>query len=144
MEGSKTILVPIDFQGGSQRALAMAREMAPKLGYDITLLHVFTIPVTVYPGFDPIVAPGLPGEIASAARNALEQIAAEQGPATTIIRAGNAADEILKVIEERQPALVIMGTHGRSGLSHLFLGSVTEKVIRASKAPILSIRTPVE
>src|SRR4051812_36435691 len=132
MERSNTILVPIDFQESSLEALAVAREFSARLGLEVVLLHVFPIPMIAYPGFDPIVAPGLPEQIASAAKNALDRLAASNGGARTMLQAGDPAHEILKAIEETRPALVAMGTHGRKGLSHLLLGSVTEKVIRSS------------
>lgn len=139
MEASKTILVPIDFQDASLDALAFARDLAGRLGLEIVLLHAYAIPVVVYPGFDPIVAPGLPDEIASAAKSALEKLSAENGGLRTILRAGDPATEILKAIEDLRPKLVAMGTHGRTGLSHLLLGSVAEKVVRGSAAPVITI-----
>jgi nucleotide-binding universal stress UspA family protein len=139
MDGSKTILVPIDFQDASLDALATARELAVKLGLEVVLLHTYTIPVVVYPGFDPIVAPGLPEEIATAAKNALETLATEQGGLRSLLRAGDPATEILRAVDELHPALVAMGTHGRKGLAHLLLGSVTEKIVRSSSAPVLTV-----
>ena len=139
MDGSKTILVPIDFQDASLDALVTARELAAKLGLEVVLLHTYTIPVVVYPGFDPIVAPGLPEEIATAAKNALDKLAAEQGGLRSLLRAGDPAVEILRAIDELHPALVAMGAHGRTGLAHLLLGSVTEKVVRSSSAPVITV-----
>jgi nucleotide-binding universal stress UspA family protein len=139
MDGSKTILVPTDFQDASLEALGKARELADKLGLRVVLLHAYSIPVVVYPGFDPIIAPGFPEEIASTAKTALEKLAAEQGGLQTLLRCGDPASEILKAIEEIKPAMVAMGTHGRKGLSHMLLGSVTEKVVRSSSAPVLTI-----
>jgi nucleotide-binding universal stress UspA family protein len=138
MDGS-TILVPIDFQDASLDALATSRELAARLGLEVVLLHVYTIPVVVYPGFDPIIAPGLPDEIAAAAKNAIETLAADQGGLRTILRAGDPASEVLKAIDELKPALVAMGTHGRKGLAHFLMGSVTEKVVRSSPAPVLTV-----
>ena len=139
MEGSKkTILVPIDFQEASLEALSLGRELGARLGMEIVLLHVFSIPVVVYPGFEPVMAPGLPEEIAGAARQALEQLARSAGGLKTMLASGDPPTEILKVIEKIQPAFVIMGTHGRKGLSHLFMGSVAEQVIRTSPVPVLT------
>ena len=138
MDGS-TILVPIDFQDASLDALATARELGGRLGLEVVLLHTYTIPVAVYPGFDPIVAPGLPEEITAAAKSALEKLAADQGGLRSILRAGDPAVEILKTIDELKPALVAMGTHGRTGLAHFLLGSVTEKIVRSSPAPVLTV-----
>jgi nucleotide-binding universal stress UspA family protein len=140
MTGTKTILVPIDFQDASLDALVAARELAGRLDLEVVLLHTYSIPVVVYPGFDPIVAPGLPEEIAATAKTALEKLAAENGGLKTILRSGDAATEILRVIDEQKPALVAMGTHGRKGLAHLLLGSVTEKIVRSSPSPVLTVR----
>jgi nucleotide-binding universal stress UspA family protein len=135
----KTILVPIDFLDASLDALAAARELAGRLGLEVVLLHTYAVPVVVYPGFDPIVAPGLPEEIAAAAKTALDKLAAENGGLRTLLRSGDPATEILRAIDEQKPALVAMGTHGRKGLAHLLLGSVTEKVVRSSPSPVLTV-----
>ena len=139
MERSKTILVPIDFQDASLEALAFARDLAGRLGLEVVLLHAYAIPVVVYPGFDPIVASGLPDEIAATAKSAVEQLAESAGDLRYILRAGDPATEILKVIDELEPALVALGTHGRTGLAHLLLGSVAEKIVRSSRVPVLTI-----
>ena len=135
----KTILVPVDFQDASLDALETARELGSRLGLEVVLLHTYAVPVVVYPGFDPIVAPGLPEEIASTAKTALDKLAAENGGLRTLLRSGDPATEILRAIEEQKPALVAMGTHGRRGLAHLLLGSVTEKVVRSSTAPVVTV-----
>jgi nucleotide-binding universal stress UspA family protein len=139
MQSSKTILVPIDFQDASLDALTKARELAKTLGFEVVLMHAYTIPIVVYPGFDPIMAPGLPEEIAVGATKALDKLAAEHGGLRTMLRAGDPATEILKAVEETKPTLVAMGTHGRKGFSHLLLGSVAEKVVRSSPAPVLTV-----
>jgi nucleotide-binding universal stress UspA family protein len=139
MESSNTILVPIDFQDASLDALAIARNFARRLGLEVVLLHVYSVPVAVYPGFDPIIAPGLPEELSAAAKTALEKLAAEQGGLRTILRAGDPVTEIIETIDQTKPAMVAMGTHGRKGLAHFFLGSVAEKVIRSSRVPVLTV-----
>lgn len=138
----KTILVPVDFQDASLEALALARDLGGRLGMDITLVHVFSIPVVVYPGFEPIMAPGLPEEIAAAAKQSIERLAASVGGAKTIVASGDPSAEILRVIEQVQPAFVVMGTHGRKGFSHLLMGSVAEDVIRSSASPVITVREP--
>jgi len=141
MQGSKTILVPVDFQDASLAALAMARELARPLGLEVVLVHAYAIPVAVYPGFDPIMAPGLADEIGAAAKTALDKLAAEQGGLRTILRVGDPATAILMVIEEMKPTLVAMGTHGRTGISRLLLGSIAERVVRSSPAPVLTVHS---
>lgn len=139
MSDQGTLLVPVDFEEASREALRTAQEIAPKLGLSVVLLHVYTVPVFVYPGFEAIAAPGLPEELASAARQALDQLAESSGKLRSILRAGEPAAEIKRVIDEIRPSMVIMGTHGRRGVAHLLLGSVAEKVIRASDVPVLTV-----
>ena len=138
MKGS-TILVPTDFLPASIDALATARELAGRLGLEIVLLHTYTIPVEVYPGFGPMVAPGFPAHMAAAAKGALDKLAAEQGGLRTMLRMGDPATQILQAIDELKPAMVAMGTHGRKGIERFLLGSVTEKVVRSSAAPVLTV-----
>lgn len=140
MESSKIILVPTDFEEASQSALAKARDLAGRLGLEVVLIHTYTIPVAIYPGFDPIMAPDLTEQIAAAAKRSLETLAAEQGGLRSELRCGDPAAEILRAIEELKPELVVMGTHGRKGVARLFLGSVAEKVVRSSPAPVLMVR----
>jgi len=143
VEGSKkTILVPVDFQEASLEAIAVARELSGRLGMELVLLHVFSIPVVVYPGFEPIMAPGLPEEIGTAAKRALDQLAASVGNPKTMLRSGDPAAETIKAIEEIKPAFVAMGTHGRKGFSHLIMGSVAEQVIRNCKVPVITVHAP--
>lgn len=141
---TKTILVPVDFQDASLEALALARDLGGRLGMDITLVHVFSIPIVVYPGFEPIMAPGLPEEIATAAKRSIERLADSAGGAKTIVASGDPAAEILRAIEKTQPAFVVMGTHGRKGFSHFLMGSVAEDVIRSSPSPVITVREPLK
>ena len=139
MESSKIVLVPVDFEDVSLSALAKARDLAGRLGLEVVLLHTYTIPVAIYPGFEPIAAPSFADQIAAAAKTSLERLAAEQGGLRSVLRCGDPATEILAVIAELKPELVVMGTQGRTGLAHLLLGSVAEKVVRASPAPVLTV-----
>jgi nucleotide-binding universal stress UspA family protein len=139
MEGSKTLLVPIDFEDASLDALAEARDLAGRLGLEVVLLHTYTVPVVVYPGFDPIIAPGLPDEISAAAGATIQKLAADQGGLRSLLRVGDPATEILSVIDELKPAMVAMGTHGRKGIARVLLGSVTEKIVRSSPVPVLTV-----
>jgi nucleotide-binding universal stress UspA family protein len=140
MESSKTILVPTDFEDASTEALSQARELAKTLELEVVLLHVYSVPATLYPGIAPITGPGLSEEIRVAATETLARFAAEHGNLRTILRCGDPTTETLAVIEELQPEMVVMGTHGRTGLAHLLLGSVAENVVRKSPVPVLTLR----
>jgi nucleotide-binding universal stress UspA family protein len=60
----------------------------------------------------------------------------------TIVSSGNAADEILKAVDETKADLIAMSTHGRSGLRRLAFGSITDKVLHGSNVPVLMVRAP--
>jgi nucleotide-binding universal stress UspA family protein len=138
-EASHTILVPLDFEAPSDKALALAKELAPKLGAKVSLLHIYSTPVYTYPGLDPTLAPSLYAEISEAARKAIEARAEAEGGLPWELREGDPAAEILAAIDKTHPQLVIMGTHGRRGFAHAFLGSVAEKVVRKSEAPVMTV-----
>jgi nucleotide-binding universal stress UspA family protein len=74
----------------------------------------------------------------------LEDLVARLGKygvtATTLLKIGVPVDEINQAIDDHGVDLVVMGTHGRTGLRHLVAGSVTERVVRSSRVPVLTIR----
>jgi nucleotide-binding universal stress UspA family protein len=136
------ILVPVDFEDASLRALALGQELARSLGAEVVLLHVYALPVYTYPGLDPTYnVPGFHAEVTAAAKWALDELASSQGGLRSILRQGDAATEILAAAKEHPTQLIVMGTHGRSGLAHLLLGSVAEKVVRQSPVPVLTVRS---
>src|SRR6478672_7847592 len=140
MEGTKIILVPIDFEEASIEALGQARDLAETLGFEVVLLHVYAVPATFYSGIAPMVGPGLSEEIRLAADETLVRFAAEHGNLRAILRCGDPTTETLAAIEELQPEMVVMGTHARTGFAHLLLGSVAENVVRKSPVPVLTLR----
>jgi nucleotide-binding universal stress UspA family protein len=139
----KDLLVPIDFGASSAHALELAVDLAHRLGSRIVLVHVCDIPSYVYGGMTFATA-DLLGPIEEAAREHLQktlrQVQAEVPGTSAVLRNGNPALEILAVISDKHPDLVVMGTHGRTGVSHALLGSVAEKVVRLSKVPVLTVR----
>lgn len=142
MLSSKTILVPIDFEEASIEALAQARDLGARLGLEVVLLHVYTVPATTYPGIAPIANVDLTDEIRTATTHTLERFAGEHGQLRTLLRCGDPTTETLAAIEETHPEMVVMGTHARKGLAHFLLGSVAENVIRKSPVPVLTVRAP--
>lgn len=134
------IVVPTDFEDASGKALELAKDLAGKLGTEVVLVHVYSLPTYTYPGLEPTLLPGFHGEVMQAAQRALDDLGMAQGGLRTLLREGDTASEILAVAGELGARLVVMGTHGRKGLSHLFLGSVAEKVVRRSTVPVLTVR----
>ena len=141
----KHILVPTDFGEPSGRAEKLALELAQSFNAMLTLLHAYEVPVYTYPQVDAIVV-DLFTPIEQAAREQLDrELAALQlkiPNAKSILRSGIPWREILSVIDEIRPDLVVMGTHGRRGVTHALLGSVAEKVVRLSPVPVLTVRDP--
>jgi len=139
-EGAEVILVPVDFEAASMKALDLAKQLAGKMGAEVVLVHVYQLPVYTYPGLEPALLPGFHTEVSAAAARAVEQLAAQQG-VRALLREGDPASEILAAALEVKATMIVMGTHGRRGFAHLFLGSVAEKVIRKSTTPVLTVRS---
>ncbi len=136
-----TLLVAVDFEEPSRRAVALARDLAGPLGADRCLVHTYLLPVYTYPGIEPNMPPTFyAAEIGAAAARALEAFAAEHDIPRALLREGDPAPAILAAAHEIGATMIVMGTHGRRGLSHVLLGSVAEKVVRTSDLPVLTVR----
>ena len=144
--GFKKILCPTDFSDASQHALQYAMDFAVKLGASVEVLHVYQLPIYAFPDGAVIPRAELTTEILNAAQEHVERIVEKLK--------GSGVEVSSKLVEgvphseiEREAAavgadLVVMGTHGRTGLSHMLLGSVAERVLRTSKVPVLTVRHP--
>ena len=146
-----SILVPHDFSASANHAAAVARDEAKLHGGTLVLLHVIELPYQLGP--DAVIVPpetGAPISVkqyaVSSAENHLEDIAARLAKdgvtATGVVVIGSPVDEINRAIDDQHADLVVMGTHGRTGIRHLVAGSVAERVVRGSKVPVLTIRHP--
>lgn len=140
----KHILVPTDFSETSERALDAAVEIARTFRARLTLLHVWSVPNMGY-------AEGLNwplAEMEEAARAALDDVQARTRTmhveTDSVLGIGAEWEKILELVKARNIDLVVMGTHGRRGLSRVLLGSVTERVVRLSPVPVLTIRGPLQ
>ncbi len=138
----KKILVPVDFSEHSEKALLAAKDIAEHRGATLTLLHVMaepqtSVPYEVYVDWDKLKV-----DIRKDAERQIEEMAAKVcgGKGATEVRWGEPTSTIAKVAGEDGFDLIVMGTHGRSGLGRLFLGSVAESVIRHSPCPVLVLR----
>lgn len=140
------ILVPTDFSVSSDAALEYGKMLAERFGAALHVLHVIEEPA-IAGGYD-IYVMELPRMREAAQREAearLDQLLTtterERLQASTEIADGYAPRTIVDVGRRRGVDLIVMGTHGRSGLAHLLLGSVAEKVIRMAPCPVLTVRT---
>ncbi len=144
MEPIKTILVPVDFDQPSEAALDTAIRFAKNLGATITLLHVEPFNLTDVPEGVFFEGPNASTRARSDARAELSRLVqskAESGiTITSELREGIAWDEILGAARRLGADLIVMGTHGRKGLSRGLLGGVAEQVLRSAHVPVMTIR----
>jgi universal stress protein A len=138
------ILVPVDFSAHSDRALRYATSLASRLGATVELLHVVEDPFVSGAWSSEIHVPNLPelleNQIA-AARGRLAELKAVAGARVgTTVLSGQPAHTIIAHATAGGFDLIVMGTHGRTGLSHVFMGSVAERVVRRAPCPVLTLR----
>jgi nucleotide-binding universal stress UspA family protein len=140
----KNILVATDFSEQAHQAVLHAIELAKKIGASVHLLHVYSIPVVGLPEGGVMPTGKMLDQIIGDSRGALEKVAAECAPSGVlgqhILRAGDAREVIVSTAKELAVDLVVVGTHGRRGLSRVILGSVAESVVRTAPCPVLTVR----
>lgn len=136
----KSILLPTDFSATSEAALRYATEMALTLGARLYLMHV---PGKTGEHFE---ANFPHGQFEAAARQGLSSFLTpddiERLRPEYAVRVGLPAEEIVRYADASDVDLIIMGTHGRSGIAHVLLGSVAEQVVRMAPCPVLLVRAP--
>ena len=140
------ILVPTDFSETADAALAYAKTLATKLDASLHLLHVFQDPCAAIP-FTPETYAAPPPELRERAlEDAWDQLHDRLDPdehkrfaGTRAVVEGLAAIEIVRYASDHAIDLIVMGTHGRRGIAHLFLGSVAEHVVRTARCPVLTV-----
>jgi nucleotide-binding universal stress UspA family protein len=139
----KRLLVPIDFTDTGDRALDYAIELAAKVGADITVMHAYELPIYGFPDGAMIATAEVATRVSTAAQKALDNAVdtrKDRGvQLTALLRDGVPWEEIVNVANELQVDMIVIGTHGRRGLSRVLLGSVAENVIRTSTRPVLTI-----
>ena len=138
------ILVPTDFSEGSSRAFDTALDLAHDSDARITLFHVHHMPASVFPDVILPIAPELMRNVEHSVdlvldkwRDRARAAGIEADVKTTF---GATHDEICRTADELGVDLIVIGTHGRGGLSHALLGSVAEKVVRKAPCPVLTVR----
>lgn len=135
----KNILVPTDFDEHWTRAFDAAVSLAQKFEGRITLLHVYQIPPSIYSS--DLAWPT--EQLAAAAKTSLAEAIAKAKqlyPTTeSLLEVGSPGETIVSVANKHHADLIVMATHGRRGIARALLGSVTEKVVRLSHVPVLTI-----
>jgi universal stress protein A len=136
-----TILHPTDFSPLSEHAFHLACSLARDHGGQVIVLHVVEPPVVAPDG---VMSPPPPGGVWGAIEDRLCQFRAPE-PNVLVqhrLEEGTPTDMILCVAREVNCDLIVMGTHGRTGLAHLLMGSVAEQVVRKATCAVLVVKTP--
>jgi len=142
----KKILCPIDFSEPSYQALDIAGELAAHFNATLVILHVVAeIPYlsgsTTITGLD---IPKYQKQLEDISFEKISEIIENRIPkdvkAHPVITVGKAADEIVAVSDEQTPDVIVIATHGETGVRHLVFGSVVEKVVRHIRVPVLTVR----
>jgi nucleotide-binding universal stress UspA family protein len=146
------IVAATDFSEDSNLALGFAQELALKFSADVVLLHVDQplAPVMMTPELGPSMDVGAMGRIAEEqrmlAQKELDKIAGklrEAGLKVKVqLKVGSPFLEILHTAQSENADLIVLGTHGRTGLAHVLMGSVAERVVQKAPCPVLTIRHP--
>jgi nucleotide-binding universal stress UspA family protein len=143
----KRILVPVDFSPSANLAVESAIDLARRYDAALDLVYVYQSVAYALPDGYVLITPDQLNEIlrvfetqlAAAKENAHKAGVAK---VETALLQGYPINEILRRAEDRKAELIVMGTHGRSGIKRLVLGSVAENVLRSSSCPVLVIREP--
>ena len=166
--GFTHVLVPTDLSDPANHALRCAIEEATLHRARLTVLHVLTGdtgtevyyvtdepalgasqgavdpsgggPLRTFPTPRPTVVRHDPGEVARTQLQDLVRTSAFAGAWEVEVTSGHPADAIVRMAQERGADLIVMGTHGRTGIQHVLLGSVAEKVVRFAPCPVLTVR----
>ena len=141
----KKILCPTDFSGPSLKGLEYAVEMAKAFRAELRVVYV--LPIVPASATNPNLHYEIPEYermIHKDSEKELKAIIAKHVPKNLkvkpLIGHGNAAHEIVRLAEEEKADLVVIATHGHTGLHHLIVGSVAEKVVRLAHCPVLAVR----
>jgi len=137
----KNILVPIDFSDGAKKALAYAIPLARQFNAKITLLHVSQVQFYAnefahLPIDEAAMKECVRGRLEAMARGCIAPELLKE----TLVRHGVAFDEITKVARELCADMIVINTHGYTGLKHVVMGSTAERVVRYAGCPVLVVR----
>jgi nucleotide-binding universal stress UspA family protein len=137
-----TILHPTDFSAAAHYALELAYSLARDHGARVVLLHVVEPP---FYGDEPLLLTSTLGNLRKEAENWFSTLPRPKGEIETkeVIAEGDPVREVLRVAAEEQADFIVLGTHGRTGISRLLMGSVAENIIRRASCPVLAVKTPV-
>lgn len=141
----KKILVPVDFSEHSKRAFELAIDFANLFNAMIYIINVIQ-PISFYPNYynDFYSKEGIIKRMEEETKSRLDLLVKEKGEGskdiTYEVRIGEPYHEVLEKEKSIKADLIVMGTHGRKGISHLLMGSVAERVVRLAECPVLTVK----
>jgi nucleotide-binding universal stress UspA family protein len=137
----RKVLCAVDFSPSTKMTIEMARQLAEANKGTVILFHV--VPITIEAMGQPLMVEPITGAEEDA-RNRLNRIASESLTHSyeILVVSGDPATSIIEAAAQQAADLIVMATHGRIGLSHFFLGSVAERVVRESSVPVMTVRAP--
>lgn len=140
---ARRILVPLDFSGKSRQALEYAIPLAELSGGKISLLHV--LPPAYVPGeasfaYLPVDTPGLEAEVKKRLRTVADELIPEGMLDKLFVRTGTPYHEIVAAARRHKADMIVISTHGNSGITRVLLGSTAERVVRHASCPVLTVR----
>lgn len=142
----RRIIHPSDFSAASRPAFARALELAKANRAALTLVHVMApvVPMVDDAYLSPQVWKNVERQARAYAQKQIDKLIARarqaRVPAKGLILEGVAADRIVRAAQRQHADVIVMGTHGRSGLARLFLGSVAERVVATALCPVMTVR----
>lgn len=142
----RTVVCAVDFSEISEHALAYAVRLAEKFSAQLQVVHVCHPPTLLINDTDVILPPDFHEDYRAAMQQRMDALIGtyrDSGlPIQGQLREGAPQDEIVAFARERGADLVVLGTHGHRGLTHLLLGSVAERVVRNAHIPVLTVPKP--
>ena len=146
---AQRVLVPVDFSEYTDHAVAYAMDLASTLGARVILLHVIQSPPWGGIAMDGTLPHAystflqhLEAEVAHNMQAYVQRVTAAGLVGDMVVVHGVPFQEIVETAKSQQVDLIVMGTHGRTGLHHVLLGSVAEKVVHLAPCPVLVVRQP--
>ena len=142
--GWKRICCPVDFSDPSQSALEAAVNLARHFDADLTIFHAYQLPGYTLPEGSVVASPKMLQELAESADrhlNEWKELAGRLGAprVSTAKSVGEPAIEIVEFARETRQDLLVVGTHGRTGIRHALVGSIAERVVRRAGCPVLTV-----
>jgi nucleotide-binding universal stress UspA family protein len=140
----KRICCPVDFSEPSRAAMEYAARLARHFDADLTLFHAYQLPGYTLPEGSVVASPKMLQDLADQAERHLEEwkalALAAGAPRVVAVKAvGEPAVEIVEFVRETLQELLVVGTHGRTGIRHALVGSVAERVVRRATCPVLTV-----